>query len=389
MLKNLGLVCGLSLVLGSTAFAEKGSGHGTGNGGGAWDCGPKQNVELVDLFEAAYPEEIVDGSLTIKRSHVPYEVQILERLEKLRPDYPLFVEKVLRTLRSIESGKVVDAIPGSLAPPTDVNNEIMKPGCTLVGVAIYNDQLQRLRLDRSLLKRMSQTDQAALWLHEAIYKVFREGGATDSRLARYVVAAIFAEEPLETFGFSRESDVPLLKRLFLAKGDMGVDYLATPMGFYDRVEVELLEVPAERKYSFTCPKAGKLTYSVGGEAGTQASDLHLEVGKPQVISLTQAGAEQYLSSLYLEVDGSSPVDTTCGHLWVQRPNCSYQLRLRFIGALSSEHVLTPETTRDYSVSLGECALHETVKKELSVNYWGKVNIAPWYEVFNLIFKGRF
>jgi hypothetical protein len=93
--------------------------------------------------------------------------------------------------------------------PKDINNEVEEKGCNIQGVASYNDQRELVLLDWSLFSKMSPTHQAALWFHEAIYKVLRDdAGASNSVRAREIVGYLFsnAQYSIPSENFKSDDD---------------------------------------------------------------------------------------------------------------------------------------------------------------------------------------
>ena len=67
-----------------------------------------------------------------------------------------------------------------------------------MGFVVFNDKTGSLTWDKTNIDRLPKTDQAALWVHEGVYKYLRESkGDTDSRRARLIVAHLFSTETAE------------------------------------------------------------------------------------------------------------------------------------------------------------------------------------------------
>lgn len=90
--------------------------------------------------------------------------------------------------------------------PSDANNGFVKYKCGLEGVAIFKDIPDnptmsstypgQLWINKAILGQMDSFNKAALYFHEAIYRILRKQvGAKDSRLARYITANLLSKNP--------------------------------------------------------------------------------------------------------------------------------------------------------------------------------------------------
>lgn len=162
------------------------------HGGGGLICGDK--VLLYDFFEATIPGEMIPEGLSIVRSNIDVDQQRREAFNKLgkivSPEFQVYIEKVYVHAISI-SQNLPENI--SILAPTDINNDLIQTGCTLAGVASYSDEKDRLLIDPRLFSKMPPTDQAALWVHEVVYKALRDlAGDIESTRARKIVAYLFS-----------------------------------------------------------------------------------------------------------------------------------------------------------------------------------------------------
>lgn len=188
------IVLGILLV---TAQAFAAGGASVGNGGGAIVCtdgdGKITRAELLDLREA----EQASPGLVIPRSDEPKQAQLGRALARLEAMSPEIVREMREVLRDLDRKKVPVGGEYQLAPPTDTNLRVLKRerNCSLQGVASYDDSTDLLFVDTEILGAMSQTDQAALDFHEALYRVLRKGAARvkDSTAARKLTALMFLE----------------------------------------------------------------------------------------------------------------------------------------------------------------------------------------------------
>ncbi|MEK7690734.1 MAG: hypothetical protein AAB425_06915, partial [Bdellovibrionota bacterium] len=86
-----------------------------------------------------------------------------------------------------------------LPPPSDTKLKFLRDetGCYLEGLALYNDETQILEVDGKLFNSplLSTTQKAALFVHEAVYKVFRQQRRVDSSiLVRKIIAYLFSKQ---------------------------------------------------------------------------------------------------------------------------------------------------------------------------------------------------
>jgi len=196
----------LSLFIGSwTAVA----GHESGNGGGGMRCkaGGQTFVSLLDLWEG---EKF--ANFKIIRTQDPIEKQINDAISRLTKKYKypasyLFWDwrvsgdgikmAALRMFNSTEKSFLPANI--GILPPSDAVAKFFEKGCELVGIASYDDAKTKLSIDKEqyLLLR-SETDKAALFVHEAIYERLRKVyNVKDSRISRYMTACAFTENECE------------------------------------------------------------------------------------------------------------------------------------------------------------------------------------------------
>lgn len=195
--------CGALLLISAIAPAgEKG-----GNGGGAFICPDSTQSLVLDLFEAGVPRLVTKDGLTIPSSDAPVEDQIQNAFKRLGTDTWVYSE--VSGLYALIK-QVVQQVPvprGSIAWPADAVNPLIKPGCTPTGVILYRDSVSGalgievggdyMYVDRESLSALPNQQQAALWVHETVYKYLRAKiGAEDSTLARRIVARLFSNIPV-------------------------------------------------------------------------------------------------------------------------------------------------------------------------------------------------
>lgn len=190
------------LLLNPTFVHAKSSGHEIGNGGGAWVCRePNQTVrwlELVDLYEAQ-----VEFGLTVPKPSIAPKLQHKKAIDGLKQSNPRlllqlqhFIDTIPATFRWIDNAnlQVVDDALFRIRP--------LETDCT--GGKIHYEQLANftkygvILINKGLYNLLTDTEKAALELHEEIYALARDRFYDqDSSRTRRIVGALFAEIPLE------------------------------------------------------------------------------------------------------------------------------------------------------------------------------------------------
>ncbi len=204
-MKNLILVIYLTTIFLGT---NNGFTSEKGNGGGAYICPNPKESELLDLFEAQLEPPYNQVAKKIAQSNEPVEIQInraLKRVVLLLPQYKTQLLAVAAQIRkpNVKGGSYAIPTNSKLPFPTDTNHALEKDGCTPRGIGLYDDEKDFLSYDAKLLAGLSNTDQAAFWVHETVYKVLRGiksnlpnekvvPVAQDSRAARQFVGYAFS-----------------------------------------------------------------------------------------------------------------------------------------------------------------------------------------------------
>ncbi|MBS1986296.1 MAG: hypothetical protein JST16_19205 [Bdellovibrionales bacterium] len=181
-------------------------GNDVGHGGGAWvkrdSAGNVIDAQFLDLWEGP----VLEG-LTMLKSQDNQAKQIEAALVKLDRWNPAFSEQVRREYNDLS--KILIYLPPDvgLAAPTDINSDLTYRGYQLEGVAQYREASssspeRQLLINSELLNRLPPRDQAALWIHEAVYKVLRDwpNRDADSVRTRRLVARLFSTtQPASVF----------------------------------------------------------------------------------------------------------------------------------------------------------------------------------------------
>lgn len=182
--KNIAVIA-LVCLTGATAFAGK-----EGHGGNAVVCrdsvGRIKSAELLDLFEGR-----VIYRLKFQSSPLPIQLQlhgILNRLWAANKDMAAYMEPLFR---EIDANKTVLQDGVQLTPVDDAFPTVIPTDCKIEQLANYvNDQ--QILVDGEIWKMLDLTNQAALIVHESLYKFLRSFGETDSRRTRRIVAYLFS-----------------------------------------------------------------------------------------------------------------------------------------------------------------------------------------------------
>jgi hypothetical protein len=184
-------------VLSLVGFAPSVYAGAASSGGGkavvCRDAGKKiTSVELLDLFEGrvTYGLSIFAPGPTVEKS-----LQVVQN--KLQLTFENFIS--FDSGRNLISKAVRDfrlLPPGVGLKPVNDADEVVLPNskdCTLEQLAFYQDN-QILLVDQEIWSAMDVVNQAALFVHEAVYRLERSmAGATNSRHARKIVAHLFSD----------------------------------------------------------------------------------------------------------------------------------------------------------------------------------------------------
>jgi hypothetical protein len=188
------------------------AGNETGHGGGiVMDCFEAPNIisnpgqaVLLDRYEAdraglkprtSAQTWIHNPAWPNNPAHVRAEIdRAFGRLQPLNPGLAAAAIKMLPHIQGVRK-PVPDG--KSLPPPPDTLLEYLGKGCKLAGAFRFNDDSDFLEVDDLYFDILNEIDEAALWVHEAIYKVLRDAGQSDDSLdTRKIVGYLFSEETI-------------------------------------------------------------------------------------------------------------------------------------------------------------------------------------------------
>jgi hypothetical protein len=200
-LKNALTKTVLCVLIGSMllpTFARAAEGGQSGGGGGAILCAG-QAPKLLELWEAEKGLLPFKSPLNILRSTAPVEQQIQDALKRLNQTNPVLGALVSQSYSQLRlPGRISSRKDLRVKPPTDTMQPFYEKGCELVGIGDYNDSFNILSVDADYLAKMSNTDQAAFWTHEAIYFALRNiSKNTNSVLTRFINAHLYSNAKIE------------------------------------------------------------------------------------------------------------------------------------------------------------------------------------------------
>jgi len=189
------------LIFFSSIFTYAGD---SGHGGGGYVCPQKDgttNVVLVDIWEANLRVHLANKSYSkIPLSDADLYKQVNEALIRLSTVNKAFAEKVKKELQYIEQNYTEAPAYALISEPQDVSPDLGPRGCKLKGVATYIDNFWNgegvLWIDMKHFNNMHVTHQAALFVHEAVYKVLRERSLIEinSVNTRKIVGILFSSK---------------------------------------------------------------------------------------------------------------------------------------------------------------------------------------------------
>lgn len=182
------LIFGL-MTLSISGFAQ--SGGVDGGGGKSVVCraqdGKITSAEILDFFEGR-----VQYSLNPQSSNASVEEQIEAAVTRLSSGRGANFKHTLSSyVNFVQSNKVITPDGTSLLPVEDSHHVVVPKDCLVEQLANFTVQNQIL-INGEIWNSLDNTNKAALIVHEALYKVFRDFGATNSIRARKSVAIAFS-----------------------------------------------------------------------------------------------------------------------------------------------------------------------------------------------------
>ncbi len=200
--KNILRFAGFVFVLNFTdgALAKVGTESG-GGGPGIFCPTPVINqppVQLLDIYEGRN----ADSPLLIPENTEPYELQLQNIIKRFGFDLVLQNEFKKNLAVIQRSAKFLPAGVGINAPSDiGVDDAVLLPtGCSLASIGYYGSD-GTLKISSDAFNQMSETQKAAFWSHETLYKIIRDNRnekdvrPITSKSTRVLVAYLFSQNP--------------------------------------------------------------------------------------------------------------------------------------------------------------------------------------------------
>lgn len=173
------------------------AGGESSGGGGAAVCRDNNkkiiSAQLLDLYEG-----VVRFNFNIPQSNQSAKDQILNALSKIND--PILKQLIKQTTAQVLDSVVFLPIGVGMAPTTDLGKEyavVVPEGCDIEPIGFYESD-GTLKISRSVYSALSETDRAAFFIHESIYKIARDlAFKKDSSESRKLVAALFSTSSTE------------------------------------------------------------------------------------------------------------------------------------------------------------------------------------------------
>ena len=217
------------------------------------------SVSLLDLYEAQilYGLKLNNSNDTVDHQVSAVSRQLAELNLFLGYDFDAAITSIRTNVKWFPDGVVIN--PGS-----DIGNDHAVPvpnGCTIELVGFY-ESTGRLVISKTLFDHLSLTEQAAFYVHEALYKIARSRvEAQNSGSTRKLNGYLFA------ISQSAEVIKPLLKDFTWEEynSDEGSKDFRGPLLIPNETNLEFkLEIISENRYStgleFACYQNGNLQY---------------------------------------------------------------------------------------------------------------------------------
>jgi hypothetical protein len=195
-------------ALASTMLSVANAGTAVSGGGGAYvyragDEGPVMSSILVDLWESENTPFVWQAGASAEMIKVDYnktaDVQLqidraIARLTAMDSDLGAIVSQEIKQMQ--KSLRYLPLEVG-LTLPNDLQTDYYPVNAHPEGMMRYNGYSHQLDIKKEIFDKLeTNTDKAAAFLHEGIYKAFRDGldQAQNSILTRRLVACLFSQE---------------------------------------------------------------------------------------------------------------------------------------------------------------------------------------------------
>jgi hypothetical protein len=171
-LKKLLTVVVVMFLSGASQHAY-GQGEKIGNGGKGVLCGKK--LRALDIYESeeVYQRKTSTKHITLEENLKEYGYNVYNYIyDPSRAEVPT---DILPEIKTSVLDLFKDISPGEHLPFTkDATLPKMQPGCKVVQIAAYIDSDNIIKRDRVLWDQLDSQNQAALILHELVYKIDRD-----------------------------------------------------------------------------------------------------------------------------------------------------------------------------------------------------------------------
>jgi hypothetical protein len=217
------------------------AGTATSGGGGAYVCRDAQgnvtSVKFVDIWEAENipwtwdPVGVGVGTLRFDRNaNLTQDEHLARAIEKLSPVDFLLAEELKKTIDQMRNS--VNYLPESIDVilPPDLDVAYAPRGCPPEGIMRYNGDTKLLDVKKEYFDRISsELEWAAIWLHESIYKIFREKAEHEqSLLSRRLTACLLSSSAcLGSFTNTNAIESRYIKVVYECKNEHADYYLMT------------------------------------------------------------------------------------------------------------------------------------------------------------------
>jgi hypothetical protein len=207
-MKTKKMILGLALGLLSSLSYGRG---GVGNGGGGQVCknseGVITEVRMYDLYEG-YIRYNIDTTNKEIGNISTFLKKALKKIAHINPTLSYEIGQQVKYLR--EDGHFLIRPKIILEKVPDANILVIEEGCSYEQLANWDEVSGNVMVKKEYFDLMSPFDQAALYVHEAIYKVGRNRLHLDkSDWVRRIVAEVMSESAPVTqlLGWAQQFDV--------------------------------------------------------------------------------------------------------------------------------------------------------------------------------------
>ena len=167
--------------------------EGVVNGGGGKGVKCGNQIRTLDLYETFGDTVSSTMDFNTALNHYGSRLIAYRSLEKMDVNDPATLAAVNQELKTQIVGRFLD-IPSQmrLAPTPDATLPSLKEGCEFVQVIVWGDD-DRIYRDLRLWNQLSPIDQAALVLHEEVYRRDKLSGAKTSDRTRYLIGLMMSD----------------------------------------------------------------------------------------------------------------------------------------------------------------------------------------------------